>query len=194
MNNDEELITIFNDFLDDESLVKYINRFYDLASPRSFFNEEAIDNIEINIKFFRDIPKDRLIDVFICLTEKFHEYDVHNQGKQFTNMINEHLNTYRRKPSVQIKQDIETIENFKKVFSRITSLTDIEKEVPNLNDVLNKILHDLRTKEFNVINKQKYYRPKEMSKTELKNFLENVRKHFNLKGVVREEKEIIDNL
>lgn len=171
MNSDEELITIFNDF----------------------FNEEAIENIEINIKFFRDIPKDRLIDVFICLTEKLHQYDVHNQEKQFTSMINEYLQIYKQKPSIKLKQDIETIKKFKEVFSRITSFTDIEKEVPNLNSTLNKVLHDLETKEFNIISRQKYYRPKEVSKTEMRDFLKSIREHFSLKGVSLEEKQILDS-
>lgn len=192
MLSDEKLIKIFNDFLDDEVIMKYISHYYDISTPRGCFNKEAIETIERNIKFFQDIPNNKLENVLICLTEIFQEYDVNNQNEVFARMINDSVSIYDKKPVVKLNQDIKTIKNFKEMFSRIAGFTEISKEVPNINNVLNRILNDLEKKEFKIINKSKYYRPSKITKKEFKIFFKRVRNTFDLKNVSLEEKEMVD--
>jgi len=192
MDNNEKMIKLFNDFLDDEDMIKYISHYYDKATPRDCFNKEAIENIELNIRFFQDIPLDRLEDVFICLTEIFHEYDVCRQSEIMNNMIIEYLPIYNKKPMQQLNEDIKKIKDFKEVFSRIVNFTEIHNEIPNINNVLNRILKDLESKEFKIIKKHKYYKPQKITKTEFKNFFKNVRNNFNLQNVSHLEKSLVD--
>jgi len=193
MTNNEELIKRFNDFLDDTEMIKYIDRYYDLKRPRECFNKEAVESIELNIKFFKDIPKERLEGIFICLAEIFHEYNVSSQNEEFCRLINDYkLKRYKKKPSLQISEDLNIIKRFKETFRRISSI-ETKKDLPNLYKVLDKITKDLEDKDFNIIDKSKYYRPERPNKKQFKEFFKVIRKKFNLKGVSLEEQQMINS-
>jgi len=213
MGSDDELYKILEEALD--------SNFDDdeEAVLRDYISDEAIEALEWNIKFFRDIPKSNLLEIFtelmFLISENEHYNHIIDPFSELRKAYEEkHPNPNKRnskiRPTIQLKRDIKTMKNFQDMFKRLFNMNPksdsvlvaiLEDDDPfkyklhGFYKGMKKLLNDLETEEFKIISKSNYYQTRlPKSKSNIEEFLKNIQTKYNLKGVSLELKQIKDNL
>lgn len=192
--DNDELRKIFNDVLDSREYIKG----GELAGH--FISQDNIEVIERNISFFRDIPSEDLInEVFISLIWKIFNYcsDFHYDTS------NKH-NKRIKKPSILIKQHLKKLYGFQEVLEYLLPIlktndekkyiyikTPDNKALIEVHKEINKLIQGYENNEPDI--KSKYYVGK-TSKSNIKDFLEEIVQCYKLNNVSLEKKSIIDEI
>lgn len=192
--SDEELRKIFNNVLDSREYIKSDEL------TKDFIDEHNINVIEDNIKFFKDIPREDLInEVFISLIWKIFNYCSHSYRDTFNKD-----NRPTKKPSILIKQHLKKLYGFQEVLEHLLPIlkTNDEKKYIYIKTSDNKALVEVHKEIDKLIQsyendepyiKSRYYVDKAF-KSDIKDFLEEIVKYYKLDNVSLDKKEIINNI
>ena len=216
MGSDEESYEILQQVLD--SSVDDIEE----EIVRDYISNKAIETLEFNVKFFRDIPKSDLVEILRELISLIHSNEYHNYNLDPFPELREayeekHPNYNKRnpkvRPTIQLGKDIKTIKEFKETFKRLFNVDPhnkgkdkwfpilifkdddpFKKELHKFYKGIKKLLNDLEKEEFKIISKSNYYQTNLKSKKNIEDFLKDIKNKYELKGISLELKQIKDSL
>lgn len=180
---------------------------------RDFLSDDNLYTIEANIAFFKDVPnevKRQVIKSFISLV-----YEYEKDKGHIKDDFEDYLKSLKPKPKPKpsdsdkriyehkIKPFIAKLEQSNQAifntFGTKTKTGDVAfcntpDEITAIYFNTQKIIDDLKNKTFKVIPKSTFYKRPLKSKNEIKSFLNNLQKKFNLQNVSLLKKDLIDNL
>lgn len=204
----DEAYDILQTILDDPNMFKDNTNGIRL---RDYISEENLYAVELNIGFFENVPKEDLSKVLEHFLELlfYYEIDLGHYNLDINRRVNKtkillKIDKPPTRPSIQIERDINLLKAYQEMVHRLYGAENKKDgsyaflNIPDelyqnyLNNI--KIIDDLEQKKFKLVSKLKYYEMEAPSKTELRNYLKELRMKYNLKGVSLEEDQLIKKL
>lgn len=187
---------------------------------KDFFDDDSvIFNIQENREFFRDIPISELDDILDGLFQLILELTqlklmkkCENNEKEFYNLVPsntkaKHFKKRTRKATLKIKDDLKIIKEYTHMLinkfggskedfypNNYFLNNSIPNEIKQIIKTNIKLIDDLENKKFNIIKEYQYYPYVNDNKEKIASYLKNIRIQYQLKGVSKIEKKLVDSL
>lgn len=195
-----------NEILDD-TIVDNVDQY----TLRDYISDNNIKIIDEKIVYiFQDIPNNdirELLENLISLVIKYQDFATRLQIEAESGIAKLRKlsgEPTQPKPVEKIKKTINTIQAYQDMIERLYGMKNKKsgafvlfnppKEI-KINYENNKfILDDLRTKQFKIIYRSRFYAMQPQSKTELKLFFETIVKKYNLENVSKDIPKFINSI
>lgn len=199
----EEIENFFDNFL----LIEVIEEDNSNQHLRvhEILSEKTIMAIEMNLKFFTDIPSDKWEEVFADFFKILYRYNlgIEKEELELTLTKKGFITKIKKKPSDKIKSDIRIIENYQEMLKNSFGIQEGDKNSNNVifintpnyiksiykNNI--RLLTALQNKDEEII--YRYNNPPRVNKNHIKQFLQEIKIKYNLSRSL-DKKELIDKL
>ena len=164
---------------------------------------ETFIQIIFDYQFFKHIDFDKEYFAKLDKIKKISTTDSEYFSKVSSTLNkNNQKNKIKLKPSQKIAKVINTIKSYQTMIEETFAsrkkdgeygFLNVSKEIQENYENNKAILKDLENKEFKIVSKYTFYELPNATKTPIKQFLQKIRKQYNLKKSVS-EKQLIDEL
>ena len=194
---------ILKEYISDESILA-------IECNIDFFNDIPKDNLKKVLEDFIEIVFDYdsdlsmyLIDIEVLIRDFVPTKPDSSFNKSGNSTIRHILFKNKKAPSRLKKDDIATLTQYQEMLSRLFPLqarsrklyiNGRHKDIGIIYDINQKLINDLENEDFNIINKNNYYKKLAPTKTKIKQYLSNIQKEYDLRGVSVAKKQLLDEL